>query len=217
MKNLAILITSSLLLFSCNKNKTTTIEGILMASCDTPAANTSGIIKTDDGFASDGVSLSFTTDENGYFKVSHTGKELNKFRVIAGGSEVLSVWNLPGKEKDLGKVYINPPRVNYYLKLDVNNTSYSELDTLHYSNGGFPTNGQPAWLKLAGPFENRIIDSVFSAINMTALPIHFGSENLPTKRIMYHINEYDSWTVKEVHIPTPHCADEYQTVTLVID
>jgi hypothetical protein len=205
------------LLASCNKNKTTTIEGILMAGCDTPAANTSGVIKTDGGFASDGLSLSFTTDENGYFKVSHTGKEISKFRVIAGGREVLSVWNIPSWEKNLGKVYINPPRVNYYLRLEVNNASYTESDTLHYSNGRFPTMGEPAWLKLAGPFENSIIDSVVMAINMTALPIQFGSEIVPSKRIMYYMNEYDSWTVKEVNIPTPHCVDEFQTVTLVID
>jgi len=217
MKNLSILIACSLLLFSCNKNKTTTIEGILMASCDTPAANTSGIIKTDDGFASDGVSLSFTTNENGYFKVSHTGKEIGNFRLIAGGGEVLSVWSLPGWEKDLGKVYINPPRVNYYLKLEVNNTSYSELDTLHYRNAGYPSNGLPPWIKKAGPFSNGDLDTVLNAVNMGGLPFHFGSSNVPKIRLDYFVNVYDSNNDKFVYIPTPHCVDEYQTVTLIID
>jgi hypothetical protein len=75
MKSLVIILASSLLLFSCIKNKTTTIEGILMAGCDTPAANASGAIKTDDALVSDGVSLNFTTDENGYFNVSYSEKD----------------------------------------------------------------------------------------------------------------------------------------------
>jgi hypothetical protein len=205
------------LLASCNKNKTTTIEGILMAGCDTPAANTSGVIKTDGGFASDGLSLSFTTDENGYFKVSHTGKEISKFRVIAGGSEVLSVWNIPSWEKDLGKVYIFPPRVNYFLKLELNNTSYTELDKLHYRNAGYPSNGLSPWIKKSGPFSNGDLDTVLNAVNMGGLPIHFGTSYVAKIRLDYFVNVYDSNNEKFVYIPTPHCVDEFQTVTLVID
>jgi hypothetical protein len=218
MKTLNILLIL-FLLAACGKDQETitTIEGQLMASCDVPAANTSGTIKTDDGFADDGVSLSFITDENGYFKVSHRGKEIGNFRLIAGGGEVLSVWSLPGWEKDLGKVYINPPRVNYYLKLEVNNTSYSELDTLHYRNAGYPSNVLPLWIKKAGPFSNGDLDTVLNAVNMGGLPFHFGSSNVPKIRLDYFVNVYDSNNDKFVYIPTPHCVDEFQTVTLVID
>jgi hypothetical protein len=222
MKTLNILLVL-FLLTACGKDEETitTIEGQLMASCDVPAANTSGFILTNDGLLSGpGISLSFTTDENGYFKVSHRGKadQLNSFIVrVQGSSDVLKVPGLPGDNKDLGKVYINPPTVNYYLKLEVINSDYTNLDTLHFSNGGFPVNGQAPWLKLAGPFTTGIIDTIQNAINPNVFPIHFGSSTVPQKRILYYMNEYDSWNEKEVHFPTPHCVDEYQTVTLVID
>jgi hypothetical protein len=202
------------------KDKVTTIEGELMASCDTPAANKSGFILTEDGLLSGpGISLSFTTNENGYFKVTHKGKEdLNVFTVrVQGSSDVLKVSGLPGDKKDLGKVYINPPVASYYLHLEVGNSSYTELDTLHYRNAGYPSNGKDPWIKKPGPFLNGIIDTVPVAINPGAFPITFGSSTVPRIRVRYHINEYDSWTVKEVYIPTPHCINEYQTVTLVID
>ena len=189
-----------------------------MASCDTPAANKSGSIRTDDGLLSGpGLVLDFTTDENGYFKVVHSGNEdLHKFMVrVSGSSDVLSVWNLPGENKDLGKVYINPPRVNYYLRLEVSNSSYTELDTLTYYDWGYPQNGASHWVKkIAGPFESGIIDTVTSAINMNAFPIQFESITPPGIKTRYGVNIWDD---KEVVIPTPYCVDEYQTVTLVID
>jgi hypothetical protein len=107
MKTINILLVL-LLLTACekDKDKITTIEGQLMASCDIPAANTSGFILTNDGLLSGpGISLSFTTDENGHFKVSHRGKadQLNSFIVrVQGSSDVLKVSGLPGDNKDLG-------------------------------------------------------------------------------------------------------------------
>jgi len=77
MKTLNILLIL-FLLTACGKDEETitTIEGQLMASCDVPAANTSGFILTNDGLLSGpGISLSFTTDENGYFKVSYSEKD----------------------------------------------------------------------------------------------------------------------------------------------
>jgi hypothetical protein len=137
MKTFIYLLAILLLASACKKitgsNEPVTIEGRLMASCDAPAANKSGFMRTDDGLLSGpGISLSFTSDENGYFKITHTGKEsLDKFTVrVQGSSDVLRVNYLSGKKKNLGKVYISPPSASYYLKLEVVNSAYTELDTL---------------------------------------------------------------------------------------
>jgi hypothetical protein len=198
------------------KKRTTTIEGILMASCDTPAANVTGYIGTEEGFASEPLNLQFTTDANGYFKVSHTHRGyLEKFHVFAQGKTVLKIWNLPGAVKDLGKIYLNIPTVCYYLALDVQNTSYTELDTLTYYDWGYPQNGASHWVKkVAGPFQNGIMDTVISAPNINAFPVSFGNNSATRLNLTYGVNVWDAHTI---HIPTPHCVDEYQTVTLVID
>jgi hypothetical protein len=219
MKNIVILIASALVLFSCIKNKTTTIEGILMASCDTPAANTSGIIKTDDGVASDGVSLSFTTDENGYFKVSHTGKEIGNFRVIAGGGEALSVWNLPGWEKDLGKVYINPFPTNFIIKLDVRNP-YSANDTLVIRD--FSSSNPLAQKSIPGPFSSGFLDSIVNTY-YTKFPVKLSdivNNDGPQDAIGAYIRSlpnYVSDLKYEYFYHAPICGGEFAEVTLVIE
>lgn len=187
-----------------------------MSSCDTPAANTSGIIKTDDGFASDGVSLSFTTDENGYFKVSHTGKELNKFRVISGGNEVLSVWNFPGLEKDLGKVYINPFPTNFIVKLDVKNP-YTENDTLVIKD--FSSTNPLAQRKIAGPFESGTLEIVENQ-GFNLFPIKYSQTiegRTPEYAVIYHFLPLNG-DVFRVNFPiAPICSSEFAEVTLVIE
>jgi hypothetical protein len=217
MKSLVIVLTSSLLLFSCNKNKTTIIEGILMASCDTPAANTSGTIKTDDGFGVQGESLSFTTDENGYFKVSYTGnKNIDKFRVIAGGGEVLSVWNLPGREKDLGKVYINPFPTNFIIKLDVRNP-YTENDTLVIKD--FSSSNPLAQRKIAGPFESGTLEIVENQ-PYNLFPIHYSQTingNNPKYAILFHMLPFVGDIDRVDFDIAPICSGEFAEVTLVID
>ena len=107
MKTLNILLIL-LLLVACKKedDKITTIEGQLMASCDTPAANKTGFIITEDGLLSrPGISLSFTTNESGYFKVTYKGKkDISSFMVrVQGSSDVLKVPGLAGDNKDLVK------------------------------------------------------------------------------------------------------------------
>ena len=220
MKTVLYILTAVLLLFSsCIKNKTITIEGRLMQSCDTPAANREGSIVGNSGLLTGpGEILFFTSDENGYFKASYTGRvNIVSFGVsVQGGGEVLRVNHLEGEKKDLGEVYIFPPSVSYYLYLDVD-SSYTSSDTLHYLNGGSPNNGEPSYVKLAGPFSNGVIDTVASSINMSAIPLTYNSSLIPKGRLVYYINEYDPITAKEVSFPTPHCQEEYQTVTLVID
>lgn len=76
MKNLMTYIMLAVLLTACtknNNNKKVTVTGRLMQSCDAPAANKNGIIRLPGGgfLNKPSTSLEFTTDENGYFKVTH--------------------------------------------------------------------------------------------------------------------------------------------------
>jgi hypothetical protein len=225
MNYLISIITTIVLLAACTKhsNKEITVTGRLMQSCDNPAANKNGMIRLPGGgvLNKPSTSLEFTTDENGYFKVTHN-ESFSTFSVrTSANHSVLDVSSLGGDEKELGEVYIFPPSGSYYLYLEVNNT-YTENDTLHYGNAGFPEDGREPWLKKAGPFTNGIIDTVPIALNLGALPMqHNPPDHLhgPRIRLDYYLNEYDSWEDhdKFVYISTPHCQVEYQTVTLVID
>lgn len=222
MKKIATYILALLFLTSCSKNKSNEIivSGRLMQSCNTPAANKEGMIVTADAILSGpGEILYFTSDENGYFEAKHTGSGFTRFTVrVNGSSDVLNVDYLSGDKKELGEVYIFPQSASYYLYLDVDST-YTENDTLHYGNPGFPADGTSPWLKKAGPFSNGIIDTVPKAINPSSLPASFQNSNNPTIKLNYYINEYDSWTDgdKNVYIPTSHCQEEYQDVTLKIE
>ena len=215
MKTIKVLIIM-LFLTSCIKRGPISVEGILMSSCDTPASNKKGYIYQG-GEINGGLWAEFTTDEHGYFKVIENRTNDSDFTIrVQGSSDVLRGIK-KSKSIDLGKVYINPPSTSYYLKLQVNNSTYNESDTLYYQNGNFPQNGGTPWGKISGPFINGVFDTVPIIFNMTAMPLVYGSSSVPKIRLLYHINDYDSWTVKEVYFETPHCVDEYQTVTLVID
>jgi len=222
MKKIVIYIFVMLLLSSCAKNepanRNLTIEGTLMAGCNTPAANRSGYFHYNGGMTQYDWA-EFTTDANGYFKVTEEIGGSNLTLNVGRGPGVLRNIALLGRNHlDLGKVYINPPIVSYYLHLKVNN-AYTELDTLHYRNAGYPYNEKEPWLKKAGPFSSGIIDTVPIASNLNALPITFRSNNVPRIKLSYYMNEYDSWNDhdKFIYISTPHCVEEYQNITLVID
>lgn len=218
MKNLISFVAIVTLLIACtkNSNKEVTVTGRLMQSCDTPAANKNGIIHLSGGglLNHPSTSLEFTTDENGYFKVTHN-KSFSEFSVRTSANHSVLEANISGDEKELGEVYIFPPSVSYYLTLKVNNSTYTDQDTLTYYDWGYPQNGAEHWVKRkAGPFTDGIIDTVSLAINLNGLPISFSSDNSPRLRIDYGVI---TWNQNFVYIPTPHCQEDYQTVTLVID
>ncbi len=194
-----------------------------MASCDVPAANTSGFILTNDGLLSGpGISLSFTTDENGYFKVSHKGKadKLNSFMVrVQGSSDVLKVSGLPGDNKDLGRIYINPFPTNFIIKLNVQN-SYSENDTLVIRDFASPNNF--ATKLIAGPFTNGFLDSVINH-EFAKFPLHFSELNSysgPFYSVPFLVRSLPAYIgdhkVGNFNI-APICSGEFAEVTLVID
>jgi hypothetical protein len=224
MKTLNILLVL-FFLTACGKDEETitTIEGQLMASCDVPAANTSGFILTNDGLLSGpGISLSFTTDENGYFKVSHRGKanQLNSFTVrVQGSSDVLKVPGLPGDNKNLGKVYINPFPTNFIIKLDVRN-AYTENDTLVMMD--YSSSDPFANRLIAGPFTNGVLDTIFNHTH-TLFPIRFseittygGPRNAVTFRLRSLPNFIGTQQMVNFYI-APICSGEFAEVTLVID
>jgi hypothetical protein len=208
---------------SCGKNKTTTVSGRLMQSCDTPAANKDALIHINGGgiLAKPIVTLDFTTDENGYFSVTHD-ESFHRFSVMTSNSfSVLDVDNYDVKNKELGEVYIIPPKASYYLYLDVKN-SYTVDDTLTFNNGGWPHDGREPWIKKSGPFQTGIIDTVHFLSHINDLPIwSFNNkinDSFPTKQVHYYINEYESENEKlSSPFSASYCNDEYQTVTLVID
>jgi hypothetical protein len=68
-----IAISVLLVAYSKNANKQVMVTGRLMQSCDTPAANKDGIIRLPGGgiLSNPSTTIEFTTDENGYFTVTH--------------------------------------------------------------------------------------------------------------------------------------------------
>jgi hypothetical protein len=225
MKKIISSIAIVVLITACTKNnhKEVTVTGRLMQSCDTPAANKNGLIHLPGGgiLSKPSTKLEFTTDENGYFKVTHD-KSFSTFSVrTSANHSVLDVSSLGGDEKELGEVYVFPPTARYYLTLHVNNNNYNELDTLTYSNGGFPHDGRDPWLKKAGPFQSGVIDTVHLLSHTNDLPVSFNELNnteITKKKIHYYLGEYDSWNERVSHyFSTAYCQEGYQTVTLVID
>jgi hypothetical protein len=224
MKTVNILLIL-LLLSACKKedDKITTIEGQLMASCDVPAANTSGFILTNDGLLSGpGISLSFTTDENGHFKVSHRGKadQLNSFTVrVQGSSDVLKVPGLPGDEKNLGKIYINPFPTNFIIKLDVRN-AYSENDTLVMTD--YTSSNPFDNILIPGPFTSGVLDTVFNHMH-TMFPIRLSeviNHGGPQNAIGYLMRSAPSYigTPKKFNFYiAPICSGEFAEAIMIID
>ena len=210
---------------ACSKNnikKEVSVTGRLMESCDTPAANKDGIIRLSGGgfLNKPSTSLEFTTDENGYFKVTHN-EAFSAFSVRTSANHSVLEASISGDEKELGEVYIFPPSVSYYLYLDVSN-AFTESDTLVYNNHGWPQDGRDKLLKIAGPFQSGIVDTVYMATNMNHLPIDFNNMiniNLPERTINYRIiNENtNDHPVKSVDFPTSYCVEEFIDVTFIIE
>jgi hypothetical protein len=216
MKYLLSVATLFLLLTACTKNRQITITGRLMQSCDVPAANKEALIHIDGGgiTAKPIVELPFTTDENGYFEVHHD-EAFSKFSVRTSSAHSVLEASIGEDIKALGKVYVFPPSIKYFLNLDVKN-SYSEFDTLYFRDLGYPQNGAISWSKkIPGPFTNGVLDTVY-AININGLPVNFGSSSASTMMLGYNIN-FNAVYQNSMQVEFPHCQDEYQTVTLVIE
>lgn len=213
-----------MLFVSCTKNNNQeyVLTGRLMQSCETPAANKDGLIYFDGGglLNNPSTTLEFTTDENGYFEVKHN-EPFTEFSVrTSANHSVLEVNSVPD-DNDLGEVYIFPPSVSYYLYLDVSN-AFTESDTLVYNNHGWPQDGRDKLLKIAGPFQSGIVDTVYMATNMNHLPIDFNNminNNLQERTINYRIiNENtNDHPVKSVDFPTSYCVEDFIDVTFIIE
>lgn len=218
-----------LLLFfiaSCNKNRTTTIEGILIGGCDTPLANTNALIITPNHLIlGPEVRVPFTTNQNGYFKVTYTGKEkFNSFAVHAfyDLKDAYQVSGIKGNKKELGKVHVTSFPTNVIINLDVQN-EYTENDTLVIRKYRKYTSSNPIVDEyFPGPFTSGFLDSALNypfdnfPISYSAL-INFGG---PYSQISYQIRSFPSYSGQPKHhgfYCKPICSGEFSVVTLVID
>ncbi len=218
MKKLIGYIMAVVLFTACSKqkNESYTLKGRFMQSCDSPAANKYGIIHFPGGglLSKPSTKLEFTTDENGYFEVTHNSP-FTEFSVrTSDAHSVLRVDSIPGDNNHLGEVYIFQPNTQFYINLQVEN-NYTDQDTLYYpdynSSSGF------SWRKVPGPFANGIIDTVHNSFNSSAMPVEFNSSEPAQSSIRYYLNEPIHENEKETKFFTSHCQDEYQEVTLKIE
>ena len=219
MKNLIIFIAIVTLLIACtkNSNREVTVTGRLMQTCETPAANRNGIIHLSGGglLNHPSTSLEFTTDENGYFKVTHN-KSFSEFSVRTSANHSVLEANISGDEKELGEVYINPFPTNFIIKLDVKNP-YTENDTLVMKD--FSSSNPLAQRKIAGPFESGVLEIIEShPFNM--FPLHFSQTingNTPKYGVRFHMIPFTGDIERFDFNIAPICSGEFAEVTLVID
>ncbi|MEX2484905.1 MAG: hypothetical protein WED10_10110 [Brumimicrobium sp.] len=216
------LVLMILIFTSCQKKRTLTFEGRLFKSCNTPAANKEFSIRTSTfspfSYSPDLV-LNFTTDDEGYFKVTHTeDSNISKFTVVVGAREVLYVHYYPEDHKKLGNMYISFP-TNFIINLDVQNP-YTENDTLVMHD--FSSSDPFAEKLFPGPFESGFLDSVVNH-PYDNFPISWQQQsegNLPKYSISYHFrNEtgYNGHNETVSFDTAPICSDEYAEVSFVIE
>ena len=213
---IAILTSSS----SCEKHEPSsrdlTIEGTLMANCNTPAANRSGYFHHTGGMTRYTWG-EFTTDDNGYFKITEEARSYLTL-TIGRNNHVLRNIMPRGNHLDLGKVYISPFPTNFIIHLNVRNP-YTENDTLIIRD--FWDSHPLAQLKIPGPFESTTLDSVIN-LPYTGFPLTWRNI-VDGKTPEYTINTIvitkdSDQIIKYTHFNiAPICSGEYAEVTLVID
>ena len=223
MKTIIIYICAALLIVSCSKQKNQehTLTGRLMQSCDTPAANKDGLIYFSGGglLNNPSTTLEFTTDENGYFEVTHN-EPFTEFSVrTSAAHSVLEVNSIPGDDNNLGDVYINPFPTNFVIKLDVKN-SYTENDTLFMRDFSSP---DPLAEKfISGPFESGVLDSVINSF-YTKFPVKLSdinSHGVPRDAVGVYIKNSSGNYSNLMSANFYHssiCSGEFAEVTIVIE
>jgi hypothetical protein len=210
-----------LLVTSCTKqrNRTLTVEGTLMANCSTPAVNTSGYFHYTGGMKRY-TWAEFTTDANGYFKVTEKIGGSNLGMTIGKNNQVLREITLKGNDYlDLGKVYINHFPTNFIIKLDVKKP-YTENDTL-FIKDYWDVQISAKWKAISGPFESGSLDSITDTWSMFPITwweiIKYGGA---FNRVVANFknsetNQRESKSV--AFFTAPICSGEYAQVTLVIE
>lgn len=213
MKVTFFLVIITLTIGSCNKkNKEYTLEGRLMSSCDMPASNKEmSLYQEATTLTSVGGYLKdFSSDENGYFKVTYIAENSGKLSIRANG---VLIDGIPSREDiNIGNVYHNPPAVNFVIRLQANN-AYTANDTLYYYDWNYPQNGASHWVKkIAGPFQSEIIDTVANCGYMN-FPIRYNGVN--SMSVNYYINDYQG--NKNAIVTTPFCTNSFSEAILVLD
>ncbi|PKR80927.1 hypothetical protein CW751_07095 [Brumimicrobium salinarum] len=208
MKNIITLTLVTFLSLGCNKainkGKEYTVEGRLMYNCETPMDNTEFSFRQGDPALisiKDPLSLTVKTDAEGYFKVVYNGKEANgsNFTIRDGGTLLDGI---PVHENvKLGEVVIGARIISFVRRLEVVE-AYTENDTLIMPDYN-AINNPYALLRIPGPFENGVIDTVWN----WSLLKHPTYKEIMELRIIHCLSQTPS-DFKNVYIEIPdYCAN----------
>ena len=137
--------------------------------------------------------LSFSTNEDGYFKITYFGNDTNgtHFSIMKGGKIMERI--PPDKNLDLGDLIVGSRIISYVRRLEVSNI-YSEEDTLIMPDYN-AVNNPYALIRIPGPFENMIIDTVWNW-NLLMSPVYNQTMN---HRTDYYFSQ--TTDLKKVYIP----------------
>lgn len=167
IKSIIVTLFIASVVLSCQRNKPYMISGRLLYSCDSVAANEDALYIKQDivyafNFNKQKLSKDFSTNENGFFHIGYKRKEaVNSFFNIYYDNKLV-LDSIPYKENiNLGDVYIGKRPISYLIRLEVDN-SYTENDTLIIRDYNQFLVDKQAVLRIPGPFQNEIVDTVWN-------------------------------------------------------
>jgi len=186
------LLLSLLLFVSCLKNKEYSIEGRLMYGCGSPAANEEFVLYQYYSVIQPKRTLNRTvkTDEEGYFKFIYKRKEANLLEITMADAGTLLGGISSMEDVELGDVYYQPT-FNFIIKLEVD-SSYTDQDTLTILNHNDKFNEVDNKLRFIGPFEDRVLDTVYNEPYFT-VP-YYDSTYKRYKIVNYILNGDSEWS-----------------------
>lgn len=146
------------LLLGCNKNKTYTLEGIMLYDCDTPLAN-HDLVLVIPGNSS--INIPFQTNDSGYFKINYPKIKQHTFLkkapiLLIIGANGIKIDHIKGNSNvDFGVLPPVKTKKTFDLFLDVVNP-YSEEYELKIPDYRTP-NPFSNQIILQGPFSSGIL------------------------------------------------------------
>lgn len=167
------LIISLIMISSCRKNRSHTLEGRIMINCETPLAFAN--LQLREHYYDQKLIKEFKTNEEGYFELSYSQLEDNylfssghmnsEIEIVSAETDSIPViyYYIPGNESfNFKTMPILRVRKDYDIYLEVNNP-YSNQDTLHF----YDYTQENPWanpIKIAGPFQSGLLYSVENGI-----------------------------------------------------
>ena len=186
-----------------------TLKGRIVADCSgTPVPDFELVLKSVPTLFGTGGKLGETiTDENGYFTIQYK-PEGGMLRLLHSGP---IIEGMP-KQKllDLGDVILNGT-VRFIIKLQVNNNTYTENDTIYVPD--YHSTDPLAQKCIVGPFiDGTIVDSIKDRI-YTHYPIVYNE--IPIEYINYYFTQIGE--LKFVRFQTPFCSSTFSEAIIEIE